>query len=443
MKLYNSLSNKVEEFKSIEEGKVSMYVCGPTVYNYPHIGNARPIAVFDTLRRLFIELGYEVTMVSNYTDIDDKIINKAIEEGITEEEVAQKFTKIYNENRKSINAMDPTFAPRVTDTMPEIIRLIAELIKGEYAYERSGDVYFRVDKIKNYGQLSNQKLEDLLVGARIQENVDKENSLDFTLWKKTKTGVSWSTPWSEGRPGWHSECVVMIQNQFNKAKIDIHGGGMDLKFPHHENEIAQSEAMCGHSLANYWVHNGMINIDGEKMSKSLGNVIWVGDFVEKFGGNTVRWFLNSAHYRSPLNLSMETIETAQTEIEKISNTLRSAYIKLAVEDVSVKGNKNEFYDKYIQYLEDDLNTPNAISVVFEMTKKLNQALRVRDVSLEEVAELTFNLEKMLEILGVFIPKVEMNEAQRGLYKQWILEKKNKNFEVADELRNKLDKEGLI
>lgn len=443
MKLYNSLSNKVEEFKSIEQGKVSMYVCGPTVYNYPHIGNARPIAVFDTLRRLLTALGYEVTMVSNYTDIDDKIINKAVEEGITEEEVAEKFTKIYNENRRSINAIDPTFAPKVTETMPEIITLIADLIEDGYAYERSGDVYFRVGKINNYGQLSNQKLEDLMVGARIQENLDKENALDFTLWKKTKSGVSWKTPWSSGRPGWHSECVVMIQNQFNKRKIDIHGGGMDLKFPHHENEIAQSEALCGHSLANYWVHNGMINIEGEKMSKSLGNVIWVGDFVEKFGGNTVRWFLNSAHYRSPLNLSMETVETAQIEVEKISNTLRSSYIKLAVQALRVEGKKNEFYDKFIHYLEDDLNTPNAISVVFEITKKLNQSLRMREIDLDEIAELTFNLELMLELLGIFIPKVEMNEEQRSLYKQWEVEKKNKNFEVADELRKKLDKDGLI
>lgn len=272
MKLYNSLSQQLETFKPIEAGKVSMYVCGPTVYNDPHIGNARPIVVFDTLKKTFEALDYEVTYVSNYTDVDDKIIKKASEEKVRETEITDRYIQAYQAVRHALHADDPQVSPRVTETMDHIIAYIQELIDQKAAYQVGGDVYFRVSHVSEYGQLSNQKIEDLLVGARIDQNDQKENPLDFTLWKATDQGVKWDSPWSKGRPGWHTECVVMIKDVFQKPHIDIHGGGLDLKFPHHENELAQCQAHDHEHLANYWLHNGMINVDGAKMAKSVGNV---------------------------------------------------------------------------------------------------------------------------------------------------------------------------
>ena len=328
MKLFNSMSQKIEEFKPITEGQVSMYVCGPTVYNYPHIGNARPIVVFDTLKRTFMALGYKVKMVSNYTDVDDKIIKVAKECGISEKEVTEKFIKAYNDDRLALHAMMPDAAPKVTETMDAIIAFIDLLVKKEHAYVVDGDVYFRVSSVENYGKLSNQQIDDLMVGARIDENSKKENPLDFTLWKRTEEGIKWESPWSVGRPGWHTECVVMINKEFDgNHLIDIHGGGMDLKFPHHENEIAQSRAAYETGIANYWIHNGMVNIDGEKMSKSLGNVIWAKDMIEKIGGDTLRWLFLSSHYRSPLNINEEAIETAKKELNKVKTPLKQAYVK--------------------------------------------------------------------------------------------------------------------
>lgn len=265
MKLFNSMNQTIEEFKPIHEHEVNMYVCGPTVYNYPHIGNARPIVVFDTLKRMFQALGYKVKMVSNYTDVDDKIIKVAKECGVSEKEITEKFIKAYNDDRLALHAMMPDAAPRVTETMDAIIAFIELLVKKGHAYEIDGDVYFRVNSVESYGKLSNQQIDDLMVGARIDENSKKENPLDFTLWKRTDEGIQWNSPWSVGRPGWHTECVVMINKEFHgEHTIDIHGGGMDLKFPHHENEIAQSRAAYETPIANYWIHNGMVNIDGEK-----------------------------------------------------------------------------------------------------------------------------------------------------------------------------------
>lgn len=270
--IYNNATNQIEEFVPIKPGEVSMYVCGPTVYNYAHIGNARPIVVFDTLRRVLQADGYKVEYISNVTDVDDKIINKAIEEGVDEEVIATRYLNAYLDLRKKLNTVELAATPKVTETMDEIIAFISELMAKGYAYEVSGDVYFRVSKIKDYGLHSKQNIEELEVGSRVQENTLKENPLDFALWKKTDKGINWDSPFGSGRPGWHTECVVMINDHFN-SKIDIHGGGMDLKFPHHENEIAQAKACFNHGLANYWMYNGMLNIDGEKMSKSLGNVL--------------------------------------------------------------------------------------------------------------------------------------------------------------------------
>ena len=333
IKLYNSLTNKVEEFKPIKEGEVSCYVCGPTVYNYVHVGNLRPVVVFDVLRRLFIHLGYKVTFISNFTDIDDKIIKQAKIENISEAEIAEKYIKAFELAREGVNSLKPDYQPRVTHTMGLIIDFISELINKGYAYEVDGDVYFRVTKVENYGCLSNMKVDDLVVGARIEENSKKESPLDFALWKKTEEGVKFESPWSNGRPGWHSECVVMINSLIEDGHIDIHGGGFELKFPHHENEIAQQVAIKGHKIANYWMHNGFINVDNVKMSKSLGNVILANDYINLYGGNVVRFLLVNTHYRVPVNFSSDLVDVAKKELERIQSTYNKLAVHMQIKDV--------------------------------------------------------------------------------------------------------------
>lgn len=444
MKLFNSLHNKVEAFKPMNENEVSMYVCGPTVYNYPHIGNARPIIVFDTLKKTFEALGYKVKFVSNFTDVDDKIIKKAIEMNVDEKTITEHFINAYNADRQSLNADLPDVTPKVTETMDEIIDFIKLLVDKGFAYEIDGDVYFRVNKIDDYGQLSNQQIEDLMVGARIDENALKENPLDFTLWKKTEEGIKWDSPWSKGRPGWHSECVVMINNEFHQHQIDIHGGGMDLKFPHHENEIAQSEAAYGTHIANYWLHNGMVNIDGEKMSKSLGNVIWVKDIVEKLGGNVVRWLMLSAHYRAPLNLNDQAVETAQTELEKIKTSLKQAYVKLGLADIELTGNPDEtLWQAFLDAMSDDLNTPNAFKALFDTNKQLNAAVRTREIDYGRVAALVITIEKMLYVLGIKLDRIVLSDDDKDVFANWNQAKAEKNFEAADQYRAVLMERGLL
>ncbi|GAA6427252.1 cysteine--tRNA ligase [Dielma fastidiosa] len=444
MKLFNSLHNKVEAFKPMNENEVSMYVCGPTVYNYPHIGNARPIIVFDTLKKTFEALGYKVKFVSNFTDVDDKIIKKAIEMNVDEKTITEHFINAYNADRQSLNADLPDVTPKVTETMDEIIDFIKLLVDKGFAYEIDGDVYFRVNKIGDYGQLSNQQIEDLMVGARIDENALKENPLDFTLWKKTEEGIKWDSPWSKGRPGWHSECVVMINNEFHQHQIDIHGGGMDLKFPHHENEIAQSEAAYGTHIANYWLHNGMVNIDGEKMSKSLGNVIWVKDIVEKLGGNVVRWLMLSAHYRAPLNLNDQAVETAQTELEKIKTSLKQAYVKLGLAGIELTGNPDEtLWQAFLDAMSDDLNTPNAFKALFDTNKQLNAAVRTREIDYGRVAALVITIEKMLYVLGIKLDRIVLSDDDKDVFANWNQAKAEKNFEAADQYRAVLMERGLL
>lgn len=445
MKLFNSMKQQIEDFKPLHENEVHMYVCGPTVYNYPHIGNARPIVVFDTLKKTFQAIGYNVKMVSNYTDVDDKIIKAAKECGVSEAEITDKFIKAYNEDRLALHALMPDAAPRVTETMDAIIAFIKLLVDKGHAYEVDGDVYFRVNSVENYGNLSNQQIDDLMVGARIDENSKKENPLDFTLWKKTEEGIKWDSPWSIGRPGWHTECVVMINKEFSgEHLIDIHGGGMDLKFPHHENEIAQSKAAYGTPIANYWIHNGMVNIDGEKMSKSLGNVIWAKDMIAKIGGNTLRWVMLSAHYRAPLNINEEAIETAKKELNRVSTAMKQAYVKLALEDVEITDTFDEgAWKPFIEAMQDDLNTPNAFAAVFETVKSLNQMLRQREADLQKVAELTVTLEKMMYVLGIDIPRLQMSEEDKELHRLWKAAVKEKDFETADQYRAQLIEKGIL
>ncbi|MDO5440778.1 MAG: cysteine--tRNA ligase [Erysipelotrichaceae bacterium] len=444
MKLYNSYSLKVEEFKPIKEGEVSMYVCGPTVYNHAHIGNARPIVVFDTLRRTLEALGYKVKFVSNFTDVDDKIINKAIEEGVNEKVIAERYIDAYNDVRKSLNVVPLDVTPRVTETMDEIIEFIGKLVDNGSAYEVNGDVYFSVEADPKYGELSHQKLEDLNAGARVEENDQKKNPQDFALWKKTEKGIKWDSPWGEGRPGWHTECVVMIGKEFNHSMIDIHGGGKDLKFPHHENEVAQSECVNNHHLANYWIHNGMLETKGGKMSKSLGNTQWAKDVIAEHGSNLVRWFLLSGKYRDSLIYDDQTFEAAKTELNKIETVLKQVDVKASLNDIKLSNDYNEEkYNEFINQMSDDLNTPNAYMVIFDTVKLLNQALRTKDINWDDVAKNYNAINKMLEILGIFIKKIELTAEDKDTYNKWNEAKANKDFETADKYRNELISKGIL
>lgn len=444
MKLYNSYTQQVEELTPIVEGQVNMYVCGPTVYNYPHIGNARPIVVFDTLKKALRVQDYVVRYVSNYTDVDDKIIQQAMKENTTEKEITDRYIQAYNDTRLDLHADMPDVTPRVTETMPQVIAFIERLIEEGAAYQVDGDVYFRVEKDPHYGHLSHQKIEDLMVGARIDENNKKENPLDFTLWKETSEGIQWDSPWSKGRPGWHTECVVMIQDVFQMPLIDIHGGGMDLKFPHHENEIAQCECVNHTRLANIWVHNGMINIDKVKMSKSLGNVWWAKDLIEKYNGNVVRWVLISTQYRAPLNLSEETFNTAIKELSRIETAHKQANVTLALNDAQViYETEPTLWNQFLDAMNDDLNTPNAISVVFECIKQMNQVLRVRNLDLELIGKLVYTLEQMLYVLGISLDAVFVTVQDKELYAQWKQAVAEKNFEEADKMRKTLQDKGIL
>lgn len=447
MRLFNTLTNKKEEFKPIEEGKVSIYICGPTVYNHAHIGNTRPMIVFDVLRRTFEYLGNDVTFVSNYTDVDDKIIKAAKAEGITEKELTDKYIKAYEDVRAGLNIEDPTYKPRVTETMPEIINFIQALIDKGYAYEVDGDVYFRVTKVKEYGMLSGIKVEDLIAGASdrtlSEDDKKKESTTDFALWKKTDEGIQFDTPWSKGRPGWHTECVVMINKLFKDGKIDIHGGGQDLKFPHHENEIAQSMAYNGHPIANYWMHNQMINIDGEKMSKSLGNVLWAKNLIVEFGCNVFKWLMLSTHYRNPLNMTDDVIAGVRKEVSKVENATKNASLYLQVNHVPAHDYKKETVDAMVNALEDDLNTSLALTQVLDQVKVLNQVMRVREKDNDVIATEYATLVKMGDVLGFLFEGTKLSEEDIALYEEWNAYKKEKNFDEADRVRKVLTERGIL
>lgn len=447
MKLFNTLTNKKEEFKPIEEGKVSIYICGPTVYNHAHIGNTRPMIVFDVLRRTFEYLGNDVTFVSNYTDVDDKIIKAAKAEGITEKELTDKYIKAYEDVRAGLNIEDPTYKPRVTETMPEIIDFIQALIDKGYAYEVDGDVYFRVTKVKEYGMLSGIKVEDLIAGASDRtlsvDDKKKESTTDFALWKKTDEGIQFDTPWSKGRPGWHTECVVMINKLFKDGKIDIHGGGQDLKFPHHENEIAQSMAYNGHPIANYWMHNQMINIEGIKMSKSLGNVLWAKDKIVEFGCNVFKWLMLSTHYRNPLNMTGKVIVGVRKEVSKVENATKNASLYLQVNQVPAHDYKKETVDAMVNALEDDLNTSLALTQILDQVKVLNQVMRVREKDNDVIATEYATLVKMGDVLGFLFEGTKLSEEDIALYEEWNAYKKEKNFDEADRVRKELTERGIL
>ena len=436
MKLYNSKTNQIETFKPIKPNEVSMYVCGPTVYGEAHIGNARPIIVFDTLRRLFLALGYKVDFVSNYTDVDDKIIQKAINEAVDETVITKRYIEAYEAVRNSLNALPIEHNPKVTENIEGIVAFIQDLVNQGYAYDVNGNVYFRVEKANEYGEISKQRIEDLLVGARIEAESEKENPLDFTLWKKTDQGIQWDSPWGKGRPGWHTECVVMIHEHFHHM-IDIHGGGMDLKFPHHENEVAQSRACLHHGLANVWMHNGMLNIDGEKMSKSLGNVMLAKDVIAQLGSAVVRWMMMSVDYRSPLNITDDVVETAKTEVNKALSALRQVEIKVQLSDLEIKDmDHTPFYEAFLEAMQDDLNTPNAMMRIFDVVKAININLRARELK-DEIFAQYHDLKAMLDVLGIEHNYFNVSNELKEVYTKWNQAKNDKDFALADEYRKVL------
>ena len=446
MLIYNTYTRQKEEFKPIEENKVKMYICGPTVYNYVHIGNARPVLFFDLVHRYFNYLGYEVDYVSNVTDVDDKIINRAIEEEVTEAEIAKKYLEYFLECNQLLNALPVNKMPKVTENMEEMIDFIHALVERGYAYAVEGDVYFRIDKVREYGQLSGKRIEELEVGARIAEDSKKENPLDFVLWKKTDKGITWDSPWGAGRPGWHTECVVMIQKEF-KGKIDIHGGGTDLQFPHHENEIAQSLCMHGHSIANYWMHVGRLGLNNEKMSKSLGNVINVKDLIEKIDANAFRLFMLSVHYRQPINYTEENIQLAMKEWQKIKTTFNQLHLKLDVaEALDVKEEKVDaiaaLMQQFTDALEDDFNTSNAITSLYGVVKEVNKMMRAK-VSEGAYKYALMTLQNMTYIFGFDLKKKRLTSEERDLFKSWEAARKAKDFTQADALRERLQALNVI
>ncbi len=443
IKIYNSLSNKIEPFIPLKKGEVSMYVCGPTVYNYPHIGNMRPVVVFDVLRKFLTYVGYKVTYVSNFTDVDDKIIKEAKKENKTEKELTEFYIQEFKKATRAIGSDIPSITPKVTEYINKIISYVDNLVKIGAAYVIDGDVYFRVNKIKDYGSLSGINIDDLIVGARIEENSQKESPLDFALWKKTSEGINWPSPWGNGRPGWHTECCVMIDTIFPEHYIDIHGGGYDLKFPHHENEIAQSEATHGNKIAKYWIHNAFINFGNEKMSKSLGNVVYAKDMIEKYGGPVTRLVILSAHYRQPVNFTEETVNAAIQEVNKMSMAIKQIALKLQSNDVNLSEGKPTYIECFLSSLADDLNTANALSEMYEVIKKGNQLVRSKEVDLVDLNNILKTLEDMFSILGLDIKYVKMTENDKKLYQKYLESRENKNFEQSDILRQELIDLGIM
>jgi cysteine--tRNA ligase len=437
MRIYNSLTDKVEEFKPINEGKVTMYVCGPTVYNYVHIGNMRPVITFDMVYKYLKYLGYDVKYASNYTDINPKITKAAETLGMTEREVADKFIKAYEEDLKNYNCSNIDYRPRVINYLDDIFNFISKLIEKDYAYVVDGDVYFRVSKIKDYGILSNQSIEELISGSRVDIDEKKENPLDFALWRKTTEGETFTSPWGEGIPGWHTECVVMINKLFGD-KIDIHAGGVDLKFPHHENEIAQSIALNNNYIANYWMHNGHININNVKMSKSLNNFILAKDFIKEHSANVIKLAFLSTNYRQPLNLTDKVFDEALIIDNKIKTVLKSANNELNIKNIhNIKEEKDSTFE---EYMNDDFNTPNVITLLLSLVKDLNQEIRNKG---NNILTLTNKILTITNILGLSYSMPKFTEKQKETYNSWIKAREDKDFALADTLREKLVKENIL
>lgn len=445
MKVYNTLTRQKEELKPIREGQVSIYACGPTVYNFIHIGNARPICVFDVLRRFLEYTGYKVKYVQNFTDVDDKIIKRSNEEGIPSIEVSEKYIREFKKDAQGLNVREADIHPKVTENMDIIIDIIKTLVDKGYAYEVQGDVYFRSKKFNDYGKLSHMPLEDLQAGARIEVNSIKEDAMDFAVWKAAKPGEPfWESPWGNGRPGWHIECSAMSRHYIGDT-IDIHGGGQDLIFPHHENEIAQSEAATGKPLANYWMHNGYINIDNKKMSKSAGNFFTTRDVAEKYGYEPIRYLMIQAHYRTPINYSLELIEACKASLERLYNCRDS--LDRAIESApsgAVTAEAQQIFDnrkqQFIDALNDDLNTADGITALFELTRELNTMMLDKAASKEQLSAGAKVFDELTGVLGILYNRNKEEALPQeilDLAEQRKQARKDKNFALADELRDKI------
>ncbi len=453
MKIFNTLNRKKEEFVPVEKGVVRMYSCGPTVYNYFHIGNARPFIIFDTLRRYLEYSGYTVYFVQNFTDIDDKMINKANEMGITVKELADQYIEEYFKDADGLGIKRATWHPRATDNIDAIIEIVKALEEKGYAYNVGGDVYFAAKKFDQYGKLSHQPLEDLESGARININEDKRDPMDFALWKSQKPGEpAWESPWGMGRPGWHIECSAMA-NKFLAKTIDIHSGGQDLIFPHHENEIAQSECAHGVTFSNYWMHNGYINIDNRKMSKSLGNFFTVREISEEFDYEVMRFFMLSAHYRSPINFSKTLMESAKSSLDRIYNCLND--LKFAAENAQTATEPSDsekayketidgFKAKYIAAMDDDLNTADAISVIFEIVSEANKQLAGGELSKETIEYTSGIIRELGGVLGLLAEKDDaLSDEITALIEKRAQARADKNWAKSDEIRDALRDMGII
>ncbi len=455
MKVFNTLTKKKEEFVPLEEGKVRMYVCGPTVYNYIHIGNARPMIVFDTVRRYFEYKGYDVNYVSNFTDVDDKIIKKAIEEQVSAQEISQRYIAECKKDMAGMNVKPATKHPLATEEICGMVEMISELIEKGYAYEKNGTVYFSTRKFKDYGKLSHKNLDDLRSGGRsllVSGEDEKEDPLDFVLWKPKKEGEPfWESPWSDGRPGWHIECSVMSRKYLGE-QIDIHAGGEDLIFPHHENEIAQSEAANGKEFARYWMHNAFLNIDNRKMSKSLGNFRTVREISEQYDLQVLRFFMLSAHYRSPLNFSAELMEASKNGLERILNAtdnLKHLIASVAAEELSAEEKEafsktDAYVEEFEKAMDDDFNTADAIAAIFELVKYANTTATAES-SKEYLRGLLDRIVKLGDVLGLILDKKEelLDADIEKLIEERQAARKAKDFARADAIRDELLEKGII
>lgn len=450
IKIYNSLTNKLEEFKPIKENELSMYVCGSTVYNDMHIGNARPVVFFDVVARFFKYVGYDVKFVSNFTDIDDKIIKKAEAEGVDESVISERYIKSILETYRLLNCLPHYKNPKVTENMDNIIDFIDLLVKKQGAYVVENDVYFDVSKDSDYGVLSGQTVENLIAGSRIEENDKKKNSCDFNLWKETAVGKKWDSPWGEGRPGWHTECVVMINNIFD-GMIDIHGGGSDLKFPHHENEIAQSMIAFEHHIANYWMHNGRIDMNGEKMSKSIGNIVDAKGLVKEIGYGPFRLLILSVPYRQPLNYRDELLNQVKGDYDKIYKAKLSLARKLQLQNnyIDDPNNKVENADvvnikeEFINALSSDFNTANALTAIIKTVKAINTLTRQKEYDVKYAMDLLTLLNEQMWVLGIDKEVKPLSEDELDVVLKWQEARNEKNFELADTLRNEINNRGII
>ena len=440
LKIYNSLTNKIEEFIPKNKNTVNMYVCGPTVYNYIHIGNARPVIFFDTFKKYLEFKGFTVNYASNITDVDDKIINKAIEEGVTEKEITDRYEKAYFEDVNRLGSKKPDFVPHATEYIPEMESFIKGLEDKGYAYSNDGDVYFRINKLPEYGILSNQNKDELENGVRIDVSDKKESPLDFTLWKKTDKGIQWESPFGKGRPGWHTECVCMIDKIFNHTEIDVHGGGMDLKFPHHENEIAQANAMYHNHLAKYWMHVGRVNLGKEKMSKSLGNVIWVKDFKDN-ELMPYRLLVITTPYRNSIDFTQDLFDQYKKMYEKFLRAYKQALLQADLESLEDLSINEEEKESFIQFMDNDLNTANVLTLANDILKKINNSVRAKDTKQALVEANT--LKMIFDVLGVTLSYTKLTNEDKALYISWNEAKANKNFEEADKIRQQLTEKGII